>query len=337
MQDLLLNHKYPPGVEARHVAAVQTLSTLRSLDPARNIIVFRFLQDAHLIGLPDPVINLTNVNLSNDNLSGADLSNVDLEFATMTGTDLNGAHLNGAILYGANLDNADLTGADMNDATLTGALLDGSIMNRAILTDARLNDASVAGAQLNDAYLGDADLNGAVLTGTDLSGADVSDANLAATGLTQQQLDTVHSCTDTELSLSPPRLTCQQTPPIQLTYWYTESPAEWPVVRTLIDQFEKQHSDIRINAFYKNFYQTQIGFEKSVAEGEAPDILRSDVDWVTQFAAHGYLLNIDSYAPQDDLSDYLSCGCRKPMPPGDIHGSRLRRGRAAGRGCGPGR
>ena len=31
------------------------------------------------------------------------------------------------------------------------------------------------------------------------------------------------------------------------------------------------------------------------------------------------------------------CGCRKPMPPGDIHESRLRRGRAAGRGSGPGR
>jgi hypothetical protein len=33
----------------------------------------------------------------------------------------------------------------------------------------------------------------------------------------------------------------------------------------------------------------------------------------------------------------LCCGCRKPMPLGDTHGSRLRRGRAAGRGCGLGR
>jgi hypothetical protein len=30
------------------------------------------------------------------------------------------------------------------------------------------------------------------------------------------------------------------------------------------------------------------------------------------------------------------CGCRKSMPPGDIHESRLRRGRAAGTGSGPG-
>ena len=244
IRDLLLNHKLTqssPGDEVRHVATVQTLSTLRSLDPARNIIVLRFLQDAHLIGIQDPVISLTNANLSNDNLSGADLSNVDLEFATLTGTDLNGAHLNGAILYGANLNKADLTGTDLNNASLSGALLDGSIMNRAILTDARLNGASLAGAQLNGAYLGDANLHGAVLTGTDLSGADVSDANLAATGLTQQQLDTVHSCTDAELSPGPPRLTCEQRPPIQLTYWYTELPAERPVIRTLIAQFEQQH------------------------------------------------------------------------------------------------
>ena len=32
----------------------------------------------------------------------------------------------------------------------------------------------------------------------------------------------------------------------------------------------------------------------------------------------------------------LPCGCRKLMPPGDIHGSRLRRGLAAGCGSGPG-
>ena len=323
MQDLLLNHKLAqsaPGDEIRHVATVQTLSTLRSLDPGRNIILLRFLQDAHLIGIQDPVINLTNANLSNDNLSGADLSNVDLQFATLTDTDLNGAHLNGAILYGANLNNADLTGTDLNDASLIGALLDGSIMNRAILTDARLNDASLTGAQLNGAYLGDANLNGAVLTGTDLRGADVSDASLAASGLTQQQLDTVHSCTDAELSPGPPRLTCEQRPPIQLTYWYTESPAEKPVIRTLIAQFEQQHPDIHINAMDKNFYQTQIGFEKSVDEGKAPDILRSDVGWVSQFASQGYLLNIDSYAPQDDLSDYLPAPLKYDYYNGDLYG-----------------
>ena len=40
---------------------------------------------------------------------------------------------------------------------------------------------------------------------------------------------------------------------------------------------------------------------------------------------------------REDEPPVGTCGCRKPMPPGDIHESRLRRGRAAGRGSGPGR
>ena len=35
------------------------------------------------------------------------------------------------------------------------------------------------------------------------------------------------------------------------------------------------------------------------------------------------------------LAAFYTCACRKPMPPGDIHGSRLRRGLAAGHGDGP--
>ena len=37
------------------------------------------------------------------------------------------------------------------------------------------------------------------------------------------------------------------------------------------------------------------------------------------------------------ISQRAACACRKPMPPGDIHESRRRRGRAAGRGSDPGR
>ena len=111
MRDLLLNHnltKSTPGDEVRQVARVQTLTTLRSLDADRNIIVLRFLQEAHLVGIQDAVINLSNADLSNDDLSGANLSGIDLNGATLTGADLNGANLSGATLYSANLDNADL-------------------------------------------------------------------------------------------------------------------------------------------------------------------------------------------------------------------------------------
>jgi hypothetical protein len=46
---------------------------------------------------------------------------------------------------------------------------------------------------------------------------------------------------------------------------------------------------------------------------------------------------VTTSAPALGINPAAGCGCRKPMPPGDIHESRLRRGRAAGRGSGPGR
>jgi hypothetical protein len=106
MSDLLLNHhlrKSQPGDEVGQVAKERTLTTLRRLDANRNRIVLQFLQDAHLIGLEDTVIDLSNADLSGDELGEANLS-------------------------GANLGGADLSGTHLSDATLSGADLQGTIM-----------------------------------------------------------------------------------------------------------------------------------------------------------------------------------------------------------------
>jgi arabinogalactan oligomer/maltooligosaccharide transport system substrate-binding protein len=82
------------------------------------------------------------------------------------------------------------------------------------------------------------------------------------------------------------------------------------VILRLIDQFEQQNPKIHINAIYKNYFQTETAFEIAAQEGKAPDVLRSDVRWVAQFASQGYLQNIDSFTPQSNLSDYLSAPLR---------------------------
>ena len=56
----------------------------------------------------------------------------------------------------------------------------------------------------------------------------------------------------------------------------------------------------------KPFLPTQAAFITAAQAGNAPDILRSDIGWVTQFASQRYLLPIDSYVSQSDRSDYLS-------------------------------
>jgi arabinogalactan oligomer / maltooligosaccharide transport system substrate-binding protein len=294
MQDLLLHYNLAtstPGAEVRQVARVQTITTLGSLDAGRNKIVFQFLQDAHLVGTQDSVINLSSADLSKDDLSGADLSGVDLSDATLTGADLDGAQLRGAIL--------------------TGALINDASMNGATMTDALLNGADLTGADLTGAELIGANLTSADLTDTDLSGANLNDADLLGSYYAphstqpQQQLDAVYSCTNAILS---PGLICHHVVKITLTYWYTESSEEQPVIHKLISQFEseKQYRNININAVAKPFSATQSAFTTAGLAGQPPDVLRAALGWVGQFASQGYLLNLDPYASQfqNGLSDY---------------------------------
>lgn len=270
MRDMLLNQHLAtsiPGGEVRQAAEVQTVSTLRSLDPSRNTIVLQFLQDAHLIGTPDAVINL----------NGADLS----------GADLSGADLAGVAMYGANLSSVNLSGA-----SLTGA----------VLSDAILAGADLTGARLGGAILTSADLNGAHLGNAILSGADLADAR----GVTQQQFDEVNSCRD---ALLPVGVACHRMPIITLTYWSTEAGHEENVIaNTLIPQFERTHPSIHIKLVPMNFFDTREAFTARAQDGNAPDVLRSDLAWTELFASEGYLLNLDSYAYQDQgelgLSDY---------------------------------
>jgi hypothetical protein len=161
MSDLLLTHNLrnsKPGDEVRQIARMRTLTTLRRLalvlppyvcptpspettnpynvcpmiEPVLktnpNRIVLQFLQDTHLVGGKNAVIDLRNANLSNDDLRDVNLSNVDLSGADLSSAQLNLANLSGANLGAilidgkltpANLDTADLSGADLTNATIT--------------------------------------------------------------------------------------------------------------------------------------------------------------------------------------------------------------------------
>jgi len=268
-----------PGDHIRQVATEETVTTLPRLNAQHNETVIQFLQKAQLIGTQDTVINLDDADLSHADLAGADLS--------------------GVTMYGA-----DLAGASLSGATLTGATL----------SDAILTDADLSGARLGSAILSSTSLSGANLGGANLAAADLTGADI-----TQPQLDDVGSCTS---AILPTGLTCrplicssriniipcQQRPPIQLTYWYTESDNEKGVIINLINQFNQQNPGIHVTGVQKSFFQARAAFTAAAQDGNAPDVFRSDIGWTTLFASDGYLLNIDSYVSQSDLdlSDYRS-------------------------------
>jgi arabinogalactan oligomer / maltooligosaccharide transport system substrate-binding protein len=310
MQGLLVDHSLATsttsgtGGEVRQVARVQTLTTLRSLDDAAdNKIVLQFLQDAHLIGGMQAVINLSNADLSQDDLAGANLSGIDLNGATLTGAQLSGANLSNASLSGANLTSADLDGTQLRGGTLTDAVLKNANMNGATMTDAVLTGADLGGADLNAATLIGADLASANLTGADLSGANLNDAHLLNSYSTQQQLNTVESCTNAIVS----PLVCNHVPKIKLTYWYTESAYEATEINKLIGRFNSTNTqNIYINAEYKPFADWESGFATAGLENGPPDVLRVALGWVDEFASQGALLNLEPYMTQiqSGLSDY---------------------------------
>jgi len=110
------------------------------------------------------------------------------------------------------------------------------------------------------------------------------------------------------------------TGPVTITYWYTEDTGETPVVLQLIQQFQQQNPNIKVNAQYVAFGQTQSKFSTAAQSNTAPDVLRSDVGWVTQFASLKYLLPIDSMVSQSDLSDYLPAPLNYDKYNGHLYG-----------------
>ena len=108
--------------------------------------------------------------------------------------------------------------------------------------------------------------------------------------------------------------------PVTITYWYTEDTGETPVIQQLIQQFQAQNPNIKVNAQYQAFGQTQTKFATAAQSNTAPDVLRSDVGWVTQFASLRYLLPIDSMVSQSDLADYLPAPLNYDKYNGHLYG-----------------
>jgi len=110
------------------------------------------------------------------------------------------------------------------------------------------------------------------------------------------------------------------TGPVTLKYWYTEATAEAPAILQLVQQFEQQNPNIKVNAEYVPFGDAQAKFATAAQAGKAPDIIRGEVAWVSQFASLRYLLPIDSMVSQNDLNDYLPAALNYNKYKGHLYG-----------------
>ena len=91
--------------------------------------------------------------------------------------------------------------------------------------------------------------------------------------------------------------------PVTITYWYTEGSNEAPAIKDLVAKFEAQNPTIKVNAIAVDFSAAHDKFVTAAQNGTAPDVMRVDVGWNTEFAADHYLYDITSMA--GNTSDYL--------------------------------
>ncbi|MGY4991172.1 extracellular solute-binding protein [Streptomyces sp. NEAU-L66] len=91
-----------------------------------------------------------------------------------------------------------------------------------------------------------------------------------------------------------------------VTFWDTSNDAEKATYRKLAEGFQKQHPKVRVKYVNVPFGDANAKF-KNAAGGNsgAPDVMRTEVAWVADFANLGYLAPLDGTPALDTTDDYL--------------------------------
>ncbi|MGW0486148.1 MULTISPECIES: extracellular solute-binding protein [Nonomuraea] len=93
----------------------------------------------------------------------------------------------------------------------------------------------------------------------------------------------------------------------EITWWDTVRPdSEGPTFQKLIKEFEAKYPKIKVKYVNVPSDQAQNQFQTAAQAGTgAPDVIRSEVAWTSQFAELGYLQPLDGTRAIDNEADYL--------------------------------
>ncbi|MCK2219146.1 extracellular solute-binding protein [Actinomadura sp. ATCC 31491] len=93
----------------------------------------------------------------------------------------------------------------------------------------------------------------------------------------------------------------------EVTWWDTTRPdSEGPAFQALIKEFETAYPGIKVKYVNVPSDQAQNQFQTAAQAGSgAPDVIRSEVAWTSQFASLGYLQPLDGTRAVDKPDDFL--------------------------------
>lgn len=89
--------------------------------------------------------------------------------------------------------------------------------------------------------------------------------------------------------------------PVTISFWHTYNPVETEALETkVIPAFEEANPNIKVEALAVPYDDFRKKLLTSMAGGTAPDLIRSDIAWVTEFAELGALVALDELMPDFD-------------------------------------
>ncbi len=90
-----------------------------------------------------------------------------------------------------------------------------------------------------------------------------------------------------------------------VTFWDTSGETEKDAFQAVAEDFEKEHPDVTVEYVNVGFSDAQNRFKNAAGANEAPDVMRTEVAWVADFASLGYLYPLDGTSAVQDQEDYL--------------------------------
>ena len=92
-----------------------------------------------------------------------------------------------------------------------------------------------------------------------------------------------------------------------VTYWDTSNDAEKGFYKKTAEDFEKKYPKVDVQYVHVNFGDANAKFKNAAGSnsGGAPDVMRTEVAWVADFAHLGYLAPLDGTPALANAGDYL--------------------------------
>ena len=107
--------------------------------------------------------------------------------------------------------------------------------------------------------------------------------------------------------------------PVTISFWHIYSEEEMRMLEdTLIPRFEAAHPNVTVESVQIPYQEFRRKLLTSIAGGTAPDLIRSDIIWVPEFAHMGALVALDELMP--DFQTYKEAVFPGPLATNFLNG-----------------